>query len=107
MKTLKTLLVLIALAALVSLGVVTLQTYQDINRHQLHPWELRMAQLYGTDWYGKHQWYAQTNEALYRELRMTQYRLMAADTTLTTPATNWIGWRFLTNHDVTIAANAD
>ncbi|TAK98883.1 MAG: hypothetical protein EPO07_11420 [Verrucomicrobia bacterium] len=107
MKTLKTLLVLIALVALAGLTGFTIHTYQEITKYQLHPWEVQMAQLYGNDWYTKHSWYSQTNRALYYELRMTQYRLMVADPTLVTPAPNWVGWRYLTNHDVTLAANAD
>jgi hypothetical protein len=107
MKTLKTLLVLVALAALAGLAGITLNTYQDIARHQLHPWEVQMVQRYGDDWYTKHFWYGQTNKALFYELRTTQYRLVVADPTLTSPAPNWIGWRHLTNHTVTIAVNAN
>jgi len=107
MKTLKAFLVLIALAALISLAAITIHTYQDITKHQLRPWEMQMARRYGNDWYAKHFWYGQTNKALYYELRTTQYRFMVTDPTLTTPAPNWIGWSHLTNHDVTIAANAN
>lgn len=107
MKTLKTLLVLIALAALAGLAGITLNTSQDITGHQLHPWEAQMARVYGNDWCTKHFLYGQTNQALYYELRTTQYRLVVADPTISTPAPNWIGWRVLTNHHVTIAANAN
>jgi hypothetical protein len=107
MKTLKACLVVLALAALIGMAGATIRTYQDIARHQLHPWEVQMARVYGKDWHSTHLWYARTNQTLYYQLRITQYRLMAADPTLTAPAPNWIGWQFLTNREVTIAASAN
>jgi hypothetical protein len=107
MKTMKTLLALIALAALISLTAVTIHSYRDISEHRLHPWEVQMAQLYGNDWYTKHCWYGRTNQTLYYELRTAQYLFMVADRSIPTPAPSWIGWRILTNNQVTVAANVN